>query len=287
MKRIFKITEQQYCDIFLNEARHYPEFLDSVKNEVWIRVKSICENMLKTHKDTYYEEISNIGNPYFSSLKVYISLKHDFNLNVFDENSYNISVQTDGSLYNNKLVNCSLYVTIPVSEDYKIHPLMLRKLIFHEVTHLYDVWNDRIHGGSNILDNDNIISNKDAMKNGKLAGFPILKELGQLAYMSIDTEKKAFTSELMSELETLHCTMKNYRDVIKKTDIYVNTITVRDSLYNELENTNDEYLKTVNDICLDFYTKSSIPKMNKGDFDAKTFKTKLHKWVDALVKVTI
>lgn len=271
------ITEQQYKNLLLNEKMHYPEFLDKFKEYVSLNVYNKMQNelksnnlsfefVLKTNCDYTDEIIFNVTlNPYRD-----IKDKHDYQCYYYNE--YN-------NLFKGKLYQPKITIVCPVHIKQILFSI-LKTLLSHELTHLYDDWSELSRGNTSInYTSKNIDTTRfvgDSLRNGE----ELYKNISMMGYMSSKFEKQAFLSQTVQELQEIGCTLHNYKEKIKNTSIYNN---IHKSYINGIGNIKKAtsfQLKNCNEYILILYPKANVPKMNLGTFDAEKYRNKLLSWMD-------
>ena len=166
------------------------------------------------------------------------------------------------------------------SKNKKVMFPLLKVVLSHEITHLYDDWSELIRNGSGInyfnknIDTTNFINSSFQMND------ELYKSLSIMTYMSLKVERQAFLSQTVQELESLGCTLTNYRQKIKETTLYNNISKGYNNLLKEINNSSDYILYNCNLYILNTHPKANLPKMNIGDFDAEKYREKLSKWSD-------
>ena len=277
MMRIIKINEQQYRRLMLDEEMHYPKFLDILKNEISTKVHIEIEKQLSNNK-TDFEFSLPLKCEYTDNIIFKINIDktgditNDKEYKCFYYNEYN-------SLIDNKLINPQIMIQCP-SKNKKVMFPLLKAVLSHEITHLYDDWSELMRNGSGInyfnknIDTTNFINSSFQMND------ELYKSLSIMAYMSLKVERQAFVSQTVQELESLGCTLTNYKQKIKETALYNNISNGYNNLLKEINNSSDYILYNCNLYILNTYPKANLPKMNIGDFDTKKYREKLLKWSD-------
>jgi len=280
------VNEQQYSDIILCEEMHYPRFLDAVK----LKVSNICidliKGMIENHvsKQVFDRYIDN--RLYFNHLSIDISLHYGGNMH--DSYMYSGACESGEKLDElNYLLGCKLYLSIPVSQNGEINPGFILGTVSHEVTHLYDDWNSLMNGGPGIFNNKKEEINNDAVNDVLVYGSDkfsnIIQSLVYMLYLSINSERKAFVSQLYQELESCGTDYSNYREKLKECACYINVTDGRGNFLEDLKYADAEELENVNKWALENYKGNSIPKMNASGFDAEAYRNKLHRWCDKII----
>jgi hypothetical protein len=157
---------------------------------------------------------------------------------------------------------------------------LLKVVLSHEITHLYDDWSELIRNGSGInyfnknIDTTNFINSSFQMND------ELYKSLSIMAYMSLKVERQEFLSQTVQELESIGCTLTNYKQKIKETTLYNNISKSYNNLLKEINNSSDYILYNCNLYILNTHPKANLPKMNIDDFDVKEYRKKLLNWGD-------
>ena len=128
------------------------------------------------------------------------------------------------------------------SKNKKVMFPLLKVVLSHEITHLYDDWSELMRNGSDInyfnknIDTTNFINSSFQMND------ELYKSLSIMAYMSLKVERQAFISQTVQELESLGCTLTNYKQKIKETTLYNNISNGYNNLLKEINNSSDYIL---------------------------------------------
>ena len=255
-------------NLIINEAMHYPKFLDNVKMETAYNVRKCLSDMLKQRKYTVKDAVINLKHykEYFNSFILTINLTENEDIN--NRKNYGAESFSDGKLINGKLSGAKINVIAPVNSQWKTNDSYLIYVICHEVTHLYDDYMDLKNGGTGIFRKPENIYNMDFMRNAVKSQNNLVKSLRWLVYLSIKTESNAFAQELMQELKMLQATHYNIKEKYKETVSYNNLKKTEIEFFNTLENTDYIELLYANDEIVRNYPKTTIPKMNINQFDA-------------------
>ena len=157
---------------------------------------------------------------------------------------------------------------------------LLKVILSHEITHLYDDWSELMRNDSGINYFNKNIDTTNFINSSFQINDELYKSLSIMAYMSLKVERQAFVSQTVQELESLGCTLTNYKQKIKETTLYNNISNGYNNLLKEINNSSDYILYNCNLYILNTYPKANLPKMNIGDFDTKKYREKLLKWSD-------
>ena len=295
MSKVIKITEEAYnayvngedvlneTKSIIDEAQHYPDFLDNVKMEVCYNVRHCILGMIK-HKKTelkdYNIELKHFKE-YFNSFILNVKLKK-YN-NIKEKRKYKATSFSDGVLKDNKLLGVKINVTAPISDEWKTEMSYLEYIVSHEVTHLFDDWENIKMGGKGVYRNNKTIANMNFINNADKSNNSLIKSLRWLAYLSIYTESNAFAQELMQELKTLQAGHFNIKEKFKETVSYNNLKKTEIEFNNVMKNANFIDLMYANDELITKYRDTSIPKMNQMQFNADKYYSMLTKWGDRIL----
>lgn len=261
--------------MFLNEERHYPKFLDKLKEDVSVAIgKHVLEMMKKKiHCDIFeFTPESAYVN------KITIDLTMLENGDISDQRAYEAYYfNNDPKLVDGKLKNPSLTVSFPVKDE-KFDYMLIRFRVSHEITHLYDDWNSIRLGHGCICSYSKNSDTVEFLRRANNVGGGLFKDIAILSYMSLKTEKQAFLSQTIQELEALNCNPWNYKDKLKKTTLYHNIKESYENAVNGISSSNDEQLSLINHFVMTIVPNASMPKLNIGDFNGKIYKSMLIKW---------
>jgi hypothetical protein len=164
MSKIIKIKDEVYNSYIngedvlkeyksiVDEAMHYPDFLDRIKTEVSFNVCNYVSDMVDLNKDSFKTDFNTSFNLYFKTINISITLNYGENIN--DKKLYGgFSNSNEKLTEDNKLDIGFLTFIFPVSDDGKYDASKIRYVVSHEVSHLYDDWNDLVRGGDGIFVN--------------------------------------------------------------------------------------------------------------------------------------
>jgi len=297
MNKVIKITENQY-NTFVNgsdlrenksiidEALHYPKFLDKVKFETEVAICNYVSDMIKNNKDYMEKEFNLHYNLYLNKITFKITL--NYNQDIDDKKLYGGHADSDERLTtDNKLNKAFLNLIFPVSDSKKINQSKISYIVSHEINHLYDDWNDLLRGGNGIFTNRKNIENIEFLEQNIDSNNKLLKNIAWVCYMSLYTESNAFTVQLMSELRNMKCNYSNVKEKFKETVAYNNLKGIEKDLFSELASSSEYGLFLTNNFIISHYRKTSAPKLNIEQFDADRYKQMLSKWAErTLYRIT-
>lgn len=110
----------------------------------------------------------------------------------------------------------------------------------------------------------------------------LIKSIGHLAYLSNETEKHSFISQIFNELELLKCNKLNWREKYPQLTSYKNYHKLYLRLKNAINNSNIEQLFYINNLILYSYKNTNVPRMQINKFNSFVYKEKLLKFVEEL-----
>lgn len=283
-QQIRLINEVQYADMFLNEERHYPKFLDNLKMSVMRVVETEIEKSVKNGLYNF-ETVIKIESEYCNEIDVKITLNPYGDIN--DRLQYQASYYNDNnSLQNGKLICPQLTIMCPFMNN-RTDYFRLYYILAHELTHLYDDWKSLKCGKNSILlhqrNYDTVLFSQRLLK----IGGDLNQGIGMLSYLSLKVERQAFLSQTIQELKGLGCTQFNYKDKMKETVFYGNLIKSYRLFYNGLSNVDNEYLISLNKWIIKRFPKASIPKYDIKTFNTEQYKQRLIKWANNIYHQTM
>lgn len=284
MQKLVKLNEQQFSRLFLDEEMHYPKFLDELKAWTSLRIVAHISDMSRNgiSEDDFF---CPLNCKYADKILVHAKIENAFEGNQ-NGKCYALYFNTDDKLVDGRIQGAQLFVTCHKERE-KLDLGTMQTAIAHEITHLYDDWNSIRNGNGCICKNVNNISTTEFLEQSIKNGPKILNDIAFLAYMALKTEKQAFLSQTVQELETLGCNLWNYKDVLKKTSVYRNVAISFEGLKKNLENTSDEDLENLNKIFVTGNQNVKVPKQNINDFEPKLYREKLLKWAERVYRETI
>lgn len=278
--RIIQINEQQYHSLLMDEELHYPKFLDKLKDYVCMHVHVKIEEEIK--KGTYsFQFLLPCDCEYTDS--IWLDVKVNPNEDIENKRNYNCFYYNQyNNLFYHKLKDPKIIINCPCKNKRVLFPL-LKTALSHELTHLYDDWNElsRNKDGINFVAK-NIDTTRFIQSNISNSENDLFKNLSMLSYMSLKVEKQAFLSQSVQELEEIGCTLDNYKKKIKETAIYNN---VNKSYYNIVKivkESDKDALSNCNVMILSLHPKANLPKLNVGKFDAEKYRNMLLRWAEKI-----
>jgi hypothetical protein len=284
MENIVQINEVQYADMFLNEERHYPKFLDKLKMDV---TSAVDEEIDKRGKDKQYHFNTNINiiSEYCDEINIDVTLNTNADIN--DKRQYHASYyNANHCLQNGKLICPQLSIVCPYVNR-RINGFKLYYVIAHELTHLYDDWKRLKCGKDSILLYQKNVGTISFLQEMIRIGTSLTKGIGMLSYLSLKVERQAFLSQTVQELKALWCTQFNYRDKLKETVFYGNLIKSYSWFCNGLNNISNKELIDLNRWIINNFPNASIPKYDVKIFNAEQYRQKLMWWADKIYHQTM
>lgn len=259
----------------INEERHYPKFLDELKETV---IKDIMYKigMTKNRNVTHFIYEIDVKSKYVDVIVIDMTFKYGENIN--DKQNYNAYYYNiNNNLINGKLNKPQIIISLPFEGDITNYSI-LKYCISHELTHMYDDWMRLSKGKEGINYDDKNVSTtlfiQECMKNST----DFYKGAGGLCYMSLKVEKQAFLSQTIQELDALGCTPYNYREKIKETVLYNNLMKSYRMFTNGLNKCSNYDLINFNEFVFSNFPKANIPKYNIKNFQTNIYKQKLIEW---------
>lgn len=283
--RIIKINEQQYKSLLLNEEMHYPKFLDKIKDDVssdlYIKINEEIKNNNFKFEYTLEYSCEYTDNIVFDiTINNEEDIKDKRNYRCFYYNEYN-------TLYNGKLISPKIIISCPC-KSHKIIFNLLKVALSHELTHLYDDWSELsidkegLNYKKKNQDTTKFVNNSYNVLNNE-----IYKSLSILAYMSLKTERQAFLSQTIQELEEVGCTLSNYHEKLKQTILYNNIVKSYKDVINFIKNATENELINCNEYIILTVPKANIPKLYIGDFNSERYRSMLSKWAERTYHATM
>lgn len=279
MTMFYRLNEQQYARMILNEEMHYPKFLDKLKGDVGTAVFSKLLQLIKNNVWEYDFPII-VDSDYVDVICIHIELvKSDDITEQFGQ--YATYFNNKEYLVNGKLDKPTISISAPCNGK-DVDYFALERNLYHEITHLYDDWVSIKNGNGCLCKRIGNIYTESFVEDsmGGAVGGDLFKSISFLAYMSIKTERQAFASQTVKELEGLGLDLYNYKEIIQKTSFFKNISLSYNEAIDGLEKCSDSDLELLNKQLIARYPNANIPK-NKGDnFDIGKYRQKLIKWVD-------
>jgi hypothetical protein len=277
MDNIRQINEVQYADMFLNEERHYPKFLDDIKTNVFKFVFDTLQKCIKNRMNEY-QTTMEINCEYCYEIIFKIILHNGWNTKdkrlykTFYWNHYN-------KLYNGKIYKPQIIIDVPINNG-KTNYFILDYSVSHELTHLYDDWVALRNGNESIsFQTKNVYSN-DMIQYLMKRGREFERGIAMLSYLSLKVEKQAFLSQTIQELKQIGCSQFNYREKIKETVLYNNISKGYKMFLNGIRNADNKMLYNLNAKIITEFSGASIPKCDVNTFDAEKYRERLIRWAD-------
>lgn len=271
------INEVQYANMFLNEERHYPKFLDSFKSEVLIKLAKEIEYHTKLG---FYNFVTYIEVNCEYCDKIDFNVKLNCGEDIKDSKKYSATYFNKyNQLLNGKVYNPKITLICPFdgkTTDY----FKVDYCVSHELTHLYDDWMSLRNGKDNITQIPKNIDSTVFVRNMINSQIPLYKGMGMLCYMSLKVEKQAFLSQTINELKGLGCNSSNYKDKIKETVFYGNVNKSYKLFCDDIETCDDIMLERINMWLFQNVPKANIPKYNPINFNCSVYREKLKAWAD-------
>lgn len=263
----------------INEERHYPKFLDYLKNKICNEIIAQISKHISNGVFSF-KKILNANSEYCDNILFNININPNGDIN--DDKSYNAYYYNMyNNLYNGKLYSPIIMVNCPYSNG-KTNYDIIKTCISHELTHLYDDWNSLKNGNESITRQDINIDSTNLLKELMDSTSEFKRGIGGLVYLSFKTEQNAFLSQTVQELEGLGCNHNNYKETIKKTILYRNITKSYRMFYNGIKNTNETTLFEFNKLICSKFPKSNIPKYPLNSFNLNIYKNKLSKWAEKI-----
>lgn len=294
MSKIIKITEEVYNSYIngedvlkeyksiVDEAMHYPDFLDRIKTEVCFNVCNYVSDMVDLNKCFFETDFNTSFNLYFKTINISITLNYGENIN--DKKLYGgFSNSNEKLTEDNKLDIGFLTFIFPVSDDGKYDASKIRYVVSHEVSHLYDDWNDLVRSGEGIFVNKKTSSNTILMRDFHKSENSLLRGIAWLCYFSNYTEGNSFASQIMQELKALKANHTNVKEKFKETVSYDNIKKTEKDFFEGLNNSNDGELYNLNQYIVKNNKNISLPKLNPNQFESDRYRNMLSKWAERLI----
>lgn len=263
--------------IAVREERHYPSFLDSLKNIVIQNIIHHIE-MTKNAEVTHFIYEINVETKYVDNIVIDISLQYGEDIN--EKHNYNAYYyNVNGELVNNKLNKPQIIISCPFdgkSTNYSI----LKYCVSHELTHMYDDWVRLTNFKEGINFNKKNVSTTLFVQKCMEFGSEFYKGIGGLCYMSLKVEKQAFLSQTIQELEGIGCDPYNYRNKMKETVLYNNLTKSYNMFMYGINKCTDSELVNFNSFVFLNFPQSNIPKYDIRNLNSKLYRNKLIKWGD-------
>lgn len=281
--RIIKINEKQYKKLLLGEEMHYPKFLDKIKEDITLNLSLIIEENLSNNVFNF-QYVMQYSCEYTDNILFDVTIDPDGD--VKDKRNYYCTYSNQyNRLLNGKLINPIITINCPSKNKIILIPI-LKTVLSHELTHLYDDWM-ALKTGQNGINYNEKNTDSTYLLSANIDNESLYKYLGVLSYMSLKAEKQAFISQTVQELQEIGCSLSNYRQKIKETIMYKNITKGYNNVMDMLEKVTDNELDNCNKYVLTVSPKANIPKLNISDFNANKYRLMLIKWAENVYHNTI
>ena len=210
---ITQINEAQYADMFLNEERHYPKFLDSIKVNVFKFVFDIIQKCIKK-RIKEYQTVMKLDCEYCD--EIIFKLMLCYGLDTKDKRLYKAYYLNNyNKLHNGKIYKPQIIIDVPINNG-KTNCFILDYSVSHELTHLYDDWTALRNGNESISFQAKNVYSNDMIQYLMKCGREFEKGIAMLSYLSLKVKKQAFLSQTVQELKQIGCSQFNYRKKNKR-----------------------------------------------------------------------
>lgn len=268
---------ETYVGVFLTEERHYPKFLDALKNDVINKLNEKISLFIGTNIFNFKFEIET-QSEYCDKISFEVNLKPNEDIN--DNRNYTAYYYNEsGILSNGKLQKPKITVICPVMGG-KTNYSTIAFCLSHELTHLYDDWFRLKNGKESISMAEINVSSNAFIQNIMRFGGNLYKGIGVLCYMSLKVERQAFLSQTVQELDGLECTPMNYKEKLKQTTFYGNLSKSYKMFKKGLSEATNGELWNLNVWIYQNFPKVKIPKCENKIFNYKTYRDKLNNWAE-------
>ena len=273
-----------YKKSIIDEALHYPDFLDKLKFEFFNEILSKTSEMIKA-KTTDYDFIYR---PHYQMVEnAVITIELNFGKDINNERFYSgFSNSNEKLTEGGETETVFLSFVFPVSKEGKINESKIRIIVSHEVGHLYDDWNDMTRGGNGLFVSKKASSVANFMKHNNKNSNILLRSISWLCYFSLYTENNSFVMQLMDELESYNANQDNIIDSFKKTIAYKNLKETEKEFFGELEKVTDFELFNINRYIIINHPYVNVPKMNLNQFESVKYIQMLKKWGERIIHNT-
>jgi hypothetical protein len=149
------------------------------------------------------------------------------------------------------------------------------------MTHLYDDWNRRVNSNGEISKSIIGFTNCNDTINNVFSRYSegLPKYLMLMMYMANSSEKKAFLSQAVQDLERLGCNNINYKEIYKQTTVYQNISKLYSGLEKILSEITDEELEYINKLIITTVKKcgkdTNYPYVSLEKYSPTAFKKKI------------
>ena len=289
--RLKNLNEREYRFLMLNETMHYPEFLQEMYRGISDYVVKLVNGL-----DLTDEDIINRGSDfelsydcqYFDSLWVTLKPYIDGS-KIYEKSAYKSDYDTSCRFMNGKLINPRISVVYPVSRKGNTNSVTIHTRVEHEMTHLYDDWATRKAKYNKLLSDKGADEVKDKNFPSCIAyaeSDVLIRELSDrdfgrlgywlsnLLYLLHSSEKKAYITQTVTELESIGCNEHNRDKCIYSTSAYRNYMLTRNNVVKCIMEASDEELSEINRLSDgNLHPNSSLPHMDV--FNPSEYRQKL------------
>lgn len=276
----FKMLTNNECHVLLNETLHRMDFLEPLQDDIF---NTICNAINKINENGDYTIVYNNQNNYFRALYIHITLTiGDINLTRIGGQYVNNSM-----LINSKIDSPELHLKVIKSFEGRYDLKILKTIVFHETTHLYDDWQWMRQG------RESLCSDEKEMKTYELAvdlinnENKVQQQIGWCLYLGRFYENNAFINQTWAELDKLKCNKQNVHQKMKATSAYRNYKKLKIDMQYYLQSISDEELYNLNKYLLQNRVSKTIPVMNINEFNSNIYKEKLYKWCECIFRYFI
>jgi hypothetical protein len=274
---ITQINEVQYADMFLNEERHYPKFLDDIKANVFKFVFDVIQKCIKKRINKY-QTVMKLDCEYCDEIIFKITLC--YGLDTKDKRLYKAYYLNNyNKLHDGKIYKPQIIIDVPINNG-KTNYFILDYSASHELTHLYDDWTALCNGNESISFQAKNVYSNDMIQYLMKRGREFERGIAMLSYLSLKVEKQAFLSQTVQELKQIGCSQFNYRKKIKETVLYNNISKGYKMFLNGIRFADNKMLYNLNAKIMTEFSGASIPKCDVNTFDAEKYREKLTRWAD-------
>jgi len=272
----FDYCTDDECAILLNESRHRMDFLDKLKDNIFIKIKESVDVMLNEQKfgSTF---VFDEENDFFGRMFIHIILVKVDNIN--NARNYGGNYYNEKELTKGKLFEVDFEITIGVNDGGQYNENYIKTIIDHEITHLYDDFEWQATGHKPLIDKsegnkDNFIRDNINSNDG------MLKSLAWCLYLDNWVEENAFINQAYTEFSNVGMTRRNVHTKIKSTVAYRNYNKAKIDMGYYIGNNSEQYLKSIYNNILSKYGKIGIPSPAQEN----NYRNKLRMWSDNIFR---
>lgn len=272
------ITEKQYRDLFLNETMHYPDEMNHIFAIVFNKAVAPNFVLMKRLQLDAKKYVFEYECEYFKNITFLFSFYEDGDINVATD--YHGSYKNERELVDTKIQNPLITIEAPRTEDWKINLTYIESATVHELTHLYDDWQNMIHGNPSLFKskpNQEMLKFKEASVDNDSF---IVKAIAEIAYFISKSETKAFYAQTYHELKALGCNNKNYHEKIKETASYKAIVKNRDLILKSVDFADKTELENINQHIRLSFPHMKMTSIGTTDFDKQRYVEKLKTFVE-------